>query len=181
MSNIFNLNSGKPAFGVFSEPQTSGDYLYNKKSKTLFCNLNCNSIRDKKKISLNSENNLLYKRALQLSNINKTNKSDKTNLNINLITKMDLQNIPIIQDMSSKVTPSSINTTNIPYLTYNIDPSGILFGNTVCGLYNYEKFIVYDISFNNYFEDVDNNSDSNFDLYNYLENIDDISDINSEL
>ena len=155
MSNIFNVNSAKHTFGVFSEPQTAGDYLYNKKAKTLFCN----SIRNK---HLYYEKNLLYKRSLQLSN--KINIIDKTNLNINLITKLDLQNVPVIQDLSNNTIPSSINTTNIPYLTYNIDPSGVLFGNTVCGLYNYEKFIVYDISFNNYSENSDIISDINYEI-----------------
>ena len=164
MSNIFNVNSAKNTFGVFSEPQTAGDYLYNKKAKTLFCNLNCNSIRNKQKKHMYYENNLLYKRSLQLSNINKTNIIDKTNLNINLITKLDLQDVPVIQDLSNNAIPSSINTKNIPYLTYNIDPSGVLFGNTVCGLYNYEKFIVYDISFNNYSEISDNISDINYEI-----------------
>ena len=31
MAHSFKSSSGKPAFGVFSEPQTAGDYLYNKK------------------------------------------------------------------------------------------------------------------------------------------------------
>ena len=36
----------------------------------------------------------------------------------------------------------------IPFLDYNIDPSGNLFGNTICGINNWEKYMVYDASYN---------------------------------
>ena len=61
---------------------------------------------------------------------------------------MDLSgNIPVIQDASGNV-PTTITTTAIPYLRYNIDPSGNLFGNTICGIDNWENYMVYDASYN---------------------------------
>ena len=57
---------------------------------------------------------------------------------------MDLSgNIPVIEDLSGNQVPSTINTDVIPYLEYNVDPSGNLFGNTVCGFNNYVKYMIY--------------------------------------
>ena len=33
-------------------------------------------------------------------------------------------------------------------MDYNIDPSGNLFGNTICGINNFEKYLVIDTSNN---------------------------------
>ena len=63
-------------------------------------------------------------------------------LNINLITKLDLTNVPVIQNFINNDIPTTIVLTSIPYLEYNIDPSGNLFGNTICGINNYEKYRV---------------------------------------
>ena len=77
------------------------------------------------------------------------NSIEKANLNINLITKLNLTGVPVIQDFSgNKICPTTITTTTTPYLQYNIDPSGNLFGNTICGINNWEKYMVYDASYN---------------------------------
>jgi hypothetical protein len=140
-----NSSSANKAFGVFSEPQNAGDYTYNKKTTTSFCQAKyCTPA-----LTIGSENNyLLFKRAKKLIVYPCLNSINKANLNINLITKMDLSgNIPVIQDVSGNV-PTTITTTDVPYLRYNIDPSGNLFGNTVCGINNWEKYLVYDASYN---------------------------------
>ena len=31
--------------------------------------------------------------------------------------------------------------TNYPYLTYDVDPSGNLFGNTICGINNFVNYM----------------------------------------
>ena len=59
----------------------------------------------------------------------------------NLITKLDLTDVPVI-------LPTTITTVTDPYKYYNIDPSGNLFGNTICGIDNWEKYMVYDASYN---------------------------------
>jgi hypothetical protein len=60
-----------------------------------------------------------------------------------LITKLDLKDVTVVEDFSGNVVPSTINVTSIPYLSYNIDPSGNLFGNSQCGINNYVKYMVY--------------------------------------
>jgi hypothetical protein len=140
-----NSSSANKAFGVFSEPQNAGDYIYNKKTKSTYCNANiCTG-----SLTVGSESNyLLFKRAKKLRVYPCLNSINKANLNINLITKLNLTDVPVIQDSSGNVPSTINNTTSIPFLDYNIDPSGNLFGNTICGINNWQKYMVYDTSYN---------------------------------
>jgi hypothetical protein len=40
-------------------------------------------------------------------------------------------------------SPTDITTSTTVYRSYIIDPSGNLFGNTTCGINNYENYLVY--------------------------------------
>lgn len=138
MARPFNGNSGKRAFGVFKEPLTEGNYIYNKKAKATYCFANnCTP-------NLTEGNYLLYKRSYALNHFPCRNAINKQNLNINLITKLNLKYVPVIADLSGN-SPTTITSTSIPYLTYNIDPSGNLFGNTICGINNYTRYMQYNI------------------------------------
>lgn len=136
-----NSSSANKAFGVFSEPQNAGDYIYNKKAKSTYCNAKFCT----RSLTVGSESNyLLFKRAKKMRVYPCLNSINKANLNINLITKLDLTSVPVIQDFSNnQICPTTITTTTTPYLQYNIDPSGNLFGNTICGINNWEKYMVY--------------------------------------
>ena len=71
---------------------------------------------------------------------------NKNNLNINLITKLDLTNVCVIEDASGNVCANyGIIYVEIPnfYNRYIIDPSGQLFGNTSCGVNNFLNYLVY--------------------------------------
>jgi hypothetical protein len=146
MTHSFKNNSGNKSFGVFFEPLDAGDYIYNKKTKASFCVAN----KCVPAVNVGSQSNyLLFNRSNVISVYPCKNAIDKTNLNINLITQLDLKNVPVIQDFSDNNIPTSIipttlnNTNYYPYLTYNIDPCGNLFGNDVCGINNYVKYMVY--------------------------------------
>jgi len=94
--------------------------------------------------NLYSQSNYLMLKKERILTSNPCNEIDPTQLYINLITKLDLSdNIIVVTDLSSNDYPVQINKTATPYLEYNIDPSGSLFGNTVCGINNFENFIVY--------------------------------------
>ena len=141
MAHSFKSSSGKKTFGVFLEPLNQGDYIYNKKAKTTYCVAN-NCVPS---VKVGSESNyLLFKRSNKLTISPCLNSVNKANLYINLITKLNLENVPVIQDMSNNQIPSTINE-NIPnpYLVYNVDPSGNLFGNTICGINNFVNYMVY--------------------------------------
>jgi len=53
-----------------------------------------------------------------------------------LITKLNLMDVNVVQ-------PVDMSMNSIPYLYYNIDPSGQLFGNTVCGINNFLNYLEY--------------------------------------
>jgi len=140
-----NSSSANKAFGVFSESNTAGDYINNKKTIATYCN--ANKCTPSLKIG-SASNYLLFKSAQKLRVYPCLNSINKSNLNINLITKMDLTNVPVIQNFSTGATPTTITTTDVPFLDYNIDPSGNLFGNTICGINNFVRYMVYDTSYN---------------------------------
>ncbi|MFY7730783.1 MAG: hypothetical protein ACOVRN_14770 [Flavobacterium sp.] len=52
------------------------------------------------------------------------------------------QRAAIIADLSGNVFPVTIDTTVEPFLKYEIDPEGVLFGNSSCGIDNYRDFVV---------------------------------------
>ena len=145
MAHSFKTNSGKASFGVFSEPLEASEYIYNKKARATYCAPNnCTP-----KVRVGAESNLLlFNRSKRLAFYPCKNAINKANLYINLITKMDLTSVPVILDFSGNQVPSTIDLTSIPYLRYDIDPSGNLFGNTTCGINNFEKYMVYDVSNN---------------------------------
>ena len=58
-----------------------------------------------------------------------------------------MEGVPVIADFSGNVVPSTITQSAIPFLDYNIDPSGVLFGNTICGANNYVSFMVYNLPY----------------------------------
>ena len=139
MAHSFKSNSGKKSFGVFAEPMDASEYIYNKKARATFCVAN-NCVPS---VKVGSESNLLlFKRSNKLS-FSYENNINKTNLNINLITKLDLEGVPVIEDLSGNIVPSSIDINSVPYLRYNIDPSGNLFGNTLCGINNFVNYMIY--------------------------------------
>ena len=147
MSRPFAKNSAKSAFAQFKEPTYASDYMAVKKTQTIFCkpqicNPNKNLYSQSNYILMKNGNNLY---------LNPCDSINKSQLYINLITKIDLsENIPIIEDLSGNNYPVIIDP-NIkkPYLKYNIDPSGNLFGNSVCGIDNFKNYIVSNLTIHN--------------------------------
>ena len=140
MAHSFRSSSGKSTFGRFNEPIEAGEYIHNKKATTTFCAANkCVPSRT----TISQSNLLLLNRANKKKYYPCVNFFNKANLYVNLITKLNLQDVPVILDVSNNEIPSTITTTSIPFLDYKIDPDGLLFGNTICGLNNYVSFMVY--------------------------------------
>ena len=143
-----NISSGKMAFGTFNNNQDYSSYNINKKAKNIYCNKN--KCIPRKHVNSQSEMLLFnrYNISNYYDNLNTKNLDNLNtkNLNINLITKLDLTDVPVIQsNILGKpiISPTPLSTTVIPYIVYTIDPSGNLFGNTVCGINNYEHYLVY--------------------------------------
>ena len=142
MAHSFKTSTGKKTFGVFSEPKNAGEYIANKKARATYCV--ANSCVPSVKVGSQS-NLLLFNTSNRLSVYPCKNIIDRTNLYINLLTKLDLpETIAVIEDFSGNQFPSTINSTTTPYLEYNIDPCGNLFGDTICGINNFVNYMVYD-------------------------------------
>jgi hypothetical protein len=145
MSRPFATYNGKRTFKQVNEPLTSRDYIQLKKTKYSNCYPNyCHPNKNQ-----GSQNNyLLLLRANHIA-LNPCPEIDKNQLYINLITKLNLNDVPVISNLSDNSYPVQISTSVIPYLTYNIDPSGNLFGNTICGIDNWQNYVRYNAPYNN--------------------------------
>jgi len=141
-----NISQASKDFGVFKEPQNSGEYTLNKKAKTTYCSAN----NCKPAIKVGSSNNLLlFNLSNRLKYYSQTDFINYNNLNINLITTVDLSNVIVTNNLNDPTSTNAIITPTVtqPYLSYNIDPSGNLFGNNVCGILNYENYIIPNYNF----------------------------------
>lgn len=145
MSRPFSNNSAKSSFAQVKEPVRASTYTQSKKTKYTFCQPKIY----KPNKNVYSPSNILF---LKTANVYPRTNSDKTQLFTNLYTKLDLSNLtgntPIISDLSGNTFPVTIDTSVTPFLKYNIDPSGVLFGNTLCGINNFINYISYDVSSN---------------------------------
>lgn len=106
----------RPAFGARKESLHASEYVKNKKNA---CQTKC-------------------------FNMNMINKNYSTkNLNINLVTVLDLSSVCVIANNSTQTCSTPLIYDDLPnfYINYEIDPKGELFGNTSCGLNNYELFL----------------------------------------
>jgi hypothetical protein len=148
-TSYYKRGSANKCFATFTQNQTAGDYIYNKKAKASFCypniNNSCVSIKN-----VNSENNfLLFKTANTLQTQSPLSTINNTDLYINLITTMNLSGVTVIEDLSGNTIPVPIypNTDqNQINLNYNIDPCGNLFGNRLCGEIDpYKNYMVYNV------------------------------------
>jgi hypothetical protein len=140
MSRPFAKNNGKTTFEQFIEPLNSSEYTLAKKYKSLFCPIKPCIPPNK---NIYSQNNYLSYKIYTKDGVNPNNFIDTTALYINLITKINLEDVVVVSDLSGNIHPVKIDTTVEPYLKYNIDPSGNLFGNTVCGINNFENYVIY--------------------------------------
>jgi hypothetical protein len=139
MSRPFiNISSANRAFGEFKEPTDAGDYIQNKKARAKYCVAN----KCAPSIKVYSESDrLLFNKSNQLSLYPCANGINTANLNINLITRLNLREISVVKDLSNNTVPAVIDTNSIPFLRYEIDPSGTLFGNSICGINNFTKLL----------------------------------------
>ena len=140
MARSFKTYPGRPTFEVFNEPLDAGEYIKNKKALTTFCSANvCKPSR-----KVNTQSNMLLLNRANYLNYYSCGNIDTTNLYVNLLTKLDLNDVPVIQDNNAPFnSPTDIVPGATVYTNYIIDPSGNLFGNTTCGVNNYENYLVY--------------------------------------
>ena len=149
MSRPFTHYTAKPAFKQVNESLNAGEYILKKKKIYSYCAPNiCHPNKNistfEKYYGLRIANTLKFYQNKVLI--------DESQLYSGLYTKLDLSdlsgNTPVISSLTGTF-PVTINTSSSdPFLEYNIDPSGNLFGNTTCGIDNYLNYVVYDVSLN---------------------------------
>jgi hypothetical protein len=148
---VQGINPGRAAFGVFNESLEAGEYILNKKAKATFCRPDV--CKGNKKVGSQGQL-LLLNKSNYLHYYTNPNSYNPSQLNSNLVTTLDLSGVPVMQSNSPPFeTPTPIkphtDPTSRPYLDYIIDPSGNLFGNTQCGIYNFLNYRVYNPHYNN--------------------------------
>jgi hypothetical protein len=149
-TRFFPTTPGRKAFGVNKPVQNAGDYILNKKTKNAYCNISLcrpqNKVVNQSDLLALRKSNYLYNRCVSYN-------FNKTNLNITLFTKLDLTGVRVLADAITGQSPTKIlplTTENFTalaqnpyYARYTIDPCGELFGNTTCGINNYQDYVVY--------------------------------------
>ena len=139
-SRPFKPYMGKNTFGVLKEPQDAGQYILNKTASTSFCPPN---VCVPSKALASQSSRLILRKANKIYFSRCQDPYNTANLNINLVTVLDLSGVPVIQQNDPYAVPANLDITSIPYLDYTIDPSGNLFGNTVCGTDNFQNYLKF--------------------------------------
>lgn len=110
-----NIYQAKKTFRMFKEPISARDYTNQRKAEA-------------QGLHYGSCGNLI----------------NPYDLYVNLISKFNLSGVCVIQNNDAPFNcPTTIDTNSVPFLDYEIDPSGSLFGNYMCGVNNFVKLMVY--------------------------------------
>ena len=139
-SRPFKPYMGKNTFGVLKESQDAGQYTLNKTSIASFCSPN---VCVPSRTVASQSSRLILRRANKIYFRGCQDPYNTANLNINLVTKLNLTDVPVIQNNITNSVPTTLDVTSIPFLSYTIDPSGNLFGNTVCGEDNFQNYLQF--------------------------------------
>lgn len=115
----FAAGSGKAAFGQLKEPLLASEYLQRKKQALIgVCGTNCDPTElDSKFWSFN-----------------------RSNLQSTLVMQQNLAGVTVLTKAADGSTPVFLSPKDVPFLDYVIDPTGALFGQSVCGPLNYTSY-----------------------------------------
>jgi hypothetical protein len=134
MSKSFNSKPGKSAFGSNKDSSDSSSNINNKILKAFYCANKCP--RNIIKVKNQSEYLLLQKaRTLNLCSL----PFSTNDLNVNLISKIDLNNVCVIKNICTNICNDSIKFCIPIYLNYDIYPDN----NNYCILNNNSQNRVY--------------------------------------
>lgn len=147
MAHAYTIYPAKPAFGNFAKQLSYSEVMANKRANHIY--YNCKRTN---RISSQSELMAIRKITTQICasgcEVLPFNKSD---LQVNLITELDLSGIVILELSSNLalvppvITPCKINPELRPiYSFYTIDPENKLTGETPCAIQKYVNFMILD-------------------------------------
>ena len=139
MAHAYTIYPAKPAFGNFAKHLSYADVLANKRTNSIY--YNC-----KRTNRINSQGELMAIRKITTQACAtgcEVLPFNKSNLQVNLITELDLNNIIVLELNSDPGTPAKINPVLRPiYSYYTIDPNNKLSGNTPCAIQKYVNYMI---------------------------------------
>lgn len=143
MAHAFQIIPAKPAFGNFSKRLSYSDMIENKKTNALYCDCsptnNVWSSSDLQRIRKITRQNCCDASGCDVLPFN------KSNLEVNLITKSYQKNLIVLENKTTPGVPSKIDPTLVPiFAYYNIDPENKLVGDTPCGIQKYINYMILD-------------------------------------
>ena len=110
MAHSFKNYPAKPAFGANKQSNEAGDYILKKKARATYCT----SSRCPPIYNLNSQGDFnLLRTAKYIDRSNNQLPFNKNNLNINLVTKLDLNEVCVIADASNNQCSTNIEYSKI--------------------------------------------------------------------
>jgi hypothetical protein len=135
------ISSARSGFGTYTPKQSYYDYLTNIDTRYLYQRRGgCNKLSGQSQSDYIKLKN--FKNSIKCEALCDTLPFNKTNLNINLITKEDLQGVIVVESKTGS-GPSTIDPSLNPFYTYyNVDPSNVLVGTNPCEIGNYRNFMV---------------------------------------
>jgi len=145
MAHAYTIYPAKPAFGNYTKHLSYADVVANKRANHIYYNCErTNRIR--------SQGELMAIRKITsqiCANGCNVLPFNKSNLQVNLITELDLSGIVILalnsdlQETTPVIAPAKIDPTLRPiYSYYTIDPENRLTGNTPCAIQKYVNYMI---------------------------------------
>jgi hypothetical protein len=137
-------------FGTIKKEMYGSDITNKKSAQLTYCNSTstCNNITHAN--SYDQINLYNYGKSLSTCYLVQYNKN---NLVAGLYTNEDLTDVPVLCDRSNAccrylgdctINPTKIILIDKPfYEYYRIDPRGLLFGKSACGIFNYTHYMKY--------------------------------------
>lgn len=141
MAHAYSNISAKPVFAKFNKSLSSSEVTANRRINNIYCNCKQSNVN-----LFNTQSKLI-----ELNKIKDNNCRDgcnifpynKSNMEINLFTQLDLSGVIIVSSVNDVYKPSKINPSLTPvYAYYNFDPNNSLTGNTPCSVKNYLNYMV---------------------------------------
>jgi hypothetical protein len=134
------VTPAKPAFGNFNQQLSCAERLQNIKLNIEYCECKNNNR------PLQSQSEMLAFRKIKTDTCNgycDRLPFDKTALQVNLITQLDMSGTVLISDVANPSVPSGMYPTAVPYYDfYYFDPYGALFGKRQCEINKYVNYMV---------------------------------------
>lgn len=141
MAHAYTIYPAKPAFGNFAKNLSYSEVLANKRANHIY--YNC-----KRTNRIDSQGDLMAIRKITTQTCAdgcEVLPFNKSNLQVNLITQLDLSGIIILELNSNPGYASKIDPTLRPiYSYYTIDPNNRLTGDTPCAIQKYVNYMILD-------------------------------------